>query len=95
MAVVKPGKLYAVQAQIGQQYTNAFCLLAGRVLEAYSNIGPRGMIIQDRIRPTPLLDLFLFIPSKTINIFFEEKIIMKTIFAMNFQAACFFSIIFN
>ncbi len=54
-AVVKPGKLYEVQAHIGERLRPAWPMFTGRVLEPTGNFGPRGMMIENRIRLIPFL----------------------------------------
>jgi hypothetical protein len=65
-AVVKPGKLFGVQAHVGhrslfEEITASRRRMAGRVLEIFGNKYPRRMITQDKTRLIFFLGIFLFL----------------------------------
>ena len=85
LAVVKPGKLYVVQAQIGQHIKQP-AWLAGRVHEGIGNNAPRWMIILDRIRLKLALRIF-YLTCLTLNTHLGFNACMK-INKKNYYTLC-------
>jgi hypothetical protein len=80
-AVVKPGKLFGVQAHVGHHFfgkTAASGKMAGRVLEIIGNYYPRRMIALDRTRLIFFLSIFINVKGyKSITLL---EVVLKFVF---------------